>query len=105
VEVVTPYAEADLFMLKFTQSADVMTICHANYPPMEIRRYGNEDWRTALVSTKDGPFQDVNIDESITVKSSGETGTITLTASSKIFNAEQVGTMFFIEQLTITVLR
>lgn len=99
VEVTTPYAEDDLFMLKFTQSADVMTICHANYPPMEIRRYGNEDWRTALVSTNDGPFQDGNIDEAVTVITSGETGTVTLTSTSAIFTAEQVGTLFFIEQL------
>ncbi|MCC3733709.1 hypothetical protein LLS47_12300 [Rouxiella badensis] len=99
VEVSTPYAESDLFMLKFTQSADVMTICHAAYPPMEIRRYGNEDWRTALVSTNNGPFQDVNIDEGITVRSSGETGTVTLTSTSAIFGAEQVGGLFFLEQL------
>lgn len=99
VEVVTPYAESDLFMLKFTQSADVMTICHAAYPPMEIRRYGNEDWRTALVSTNDGPFQDGNVDEAVTVATSGETGSVTLTSTSAIFTAEQVGTLFFIEQL------
>lgn len=100
VEVVTPYAEADLFMLKFTQSADVMTICHVAYPPMEIRRYGNEDWRTALVSTNDGPFQDGNIDESVTVFTSGETGTVTLTSTHAIFTPELVGTLFFIEQRT-----
>lgn len=99
VEVVTPYVAADLFMLKFTQSADVMTICHAKYAPLEIRRYGNEDWRTAQVSTNDGPFQDVNINESITVKTSAETGTVTLTCTSAIFTAEQVGTLFFMEQL------
>lgn len=99
VEISTPYVAADLFMLKFTQSADVMTICHASYPPLEIRRYGNDDWRTAQVSTNNGPFQDVNIDESQTVKVSGETGTVTLTASSAIFTDEQVGTLFFLEQL------
>lgn len=99
VEVVTPYVAADLFMLKFTQSADVMTICHAKYAPLEIRRYGNEDWRTALVSTNDGPFQNVNIDKAITVKTSGETGTVTLTATGAIFTTEQVGTLFFLEQL------
>lgn len=98
-ELALPYASSDLFTLKFTQSADVMTICHEKYPPREIRRYGNTDWRTVLVSTNDGPFQDVNIDESITVRTSGETGTVTLTASSAIFTAEQIGTLFFIEQL------
>ncbi len=98
VEVVTPYAVTDLFMLKFTQSADVMTICHAKYPPMEIRRYGNTDWRTALVETKNGPFQDANINESITVQTSGETGTVTLTSTSAIFNSQQVGSLFYMEQ-------
>lgn len=99
VEVVTPYLEADLFALKFTQSADVMTICHASYPPLEIRRYGNEDWRTAEVVTNDGPFQDINIDQDITVKASGETGSITLTASSAIFTSQLAGTLFFLEQV------
>lgn len=98
VEVVTPYALADLFMLKFTQSADVMTICHAKYAPLEIRRYGNTDWRTALVETKNGPFQDANIIDSITVQSSGETGVVTLTSTSAIFNTQQVGSLFYIEQ-------
>jgi hypothetical protein len=101
VEVVTPYAEGDLFMLKFTQSADVMTICHANYPPMEIRRYGNEDWRIGDVSTTSGPFGDVNIDEGITVYASAATGTVTLTASSAIFHSYHVGKLFYAEQKNI----
>jgi hypothetical protein len=34
--VVTPYALADVFNIKFTQSASVMTLTHPNYPPQNI---------------------------------------------------------------------
>ena len=34
----TPYAGADLAGLKYTQSADVMTITHPNYVPMQLSR-------------------------------------------------------------------
>lgn len=44
-EIETPWAEADLFDLHYTQSNDVITIVHPNYAPREIRRYANTDWR------------------------------------------------------------
>jgi hypothetical protein len=49
-EIPNPYAAADLMDLHYVQSADVLTITHPNYPPMELRRYGATDWRTALPS-------------------------------------------------------
>jgi hypothetical protein len=48
-EVATPYLEADLFDLHFVQSADVMTICHPNYPPAELRRLGATNWALANI--------------------------------------------------------
>jgi hypothetical protein len=39
-EIATPYVEADLFDLHYTQSADVMTIVHEGYAPREVRRTG-----------------------------------------------------------------
>lgn len=97
-EIATPYNEADLFDLKFTQSADVMTICHKNYAPRELQRYAHDNWVLVEVVTKNGPFEDINVDEAKTVYASGETGTITLTASSAIFSGEQVGKLFYLEQ-------
>jgi len=49
-EIATPYAEADLFDLHYVQSADVMTIVHPNYPPMELRRLGASDWTLTAIS-------------------------------------------------------
>ncbi|HDS2649757.1 TPA: hypothetical protein QID76_004700 [Klebsiella aerogenes] len=97
-ELATPYADSDVFGLKFTQSADVMTIVHPSYPPKELRRYAHDSWQIVDVETKNGPFEDINVDESVTVYASGTTGTITLTASSAIFGSEQVGKLFYLEQ-------
>lgn len=38
----SPYAAADLPLLKFTQSADVMTLTHPNYPAYELTRTQGE---------------------------------------------------------------
>jgi hypothetical protein len=43
-EIPTPYLEADLSMLRFAQSLDVVSIVHDLYAPMDLRRYGNVKW-------------------------------------------------------------
>ncbi len=50
-ELATPYTENDVFGLKFTQSADVMTIVHPSYPPKELRRYAHDNWQIVDVQT------------------------------------------------------
>lgn len=49
-EVVSPYAAADLPLLKFTQSADVMTICHPSYVPYDLTRTGDTAWTFTAVA-------------------------------------------------------
>lgn len=49
-EIVSPYATADLFALRFTQSADVLTITHPNYQQRELRRLGATNWQFATLS-------------------------------------------------------
>jgi hypothetical protein len=100
-ELAMPYADADLFRIKFTQSADVLTLVHPAYPPKELRRYAHDNWQIVDVETKNGPFEDINVDEAVKVYASGSTGTITLTANSAIFGAEQVGNLFYLEQPAI----
>ncbi len=97
-EIAMPYAAADLFRIKFTQSADVLTIVHPYYPPMELRRYAHDNWQIVAVETKNGPFEDINVDEAVKVYASGTTGNIVLTANSSIFGAEQAGKLFYLEQ-------
>ena len=43
-EVPNPYLEAELFEIKFVQSADVLTLVHPNHLPRELRRLGATKW-------------------------------------------------------------
>lgn len=52
-EVANTYAEADLFEVKFVQSADVLTLVHPDYPVQELRRAGATSW--SLVAASTGP--------------------------------------------------
>ncbi len=49
-EIPNPYAAADLFDIHYTQSADVLTLVHPNYPILELRRYGAANWQAIPVS-------------------------------------------------------
>jgi len=55
--VTTPYAEEDLRYLKYTQSADVMSLCCINqiteveYAPQDLSRNGSVDWTFSDVVT------------------------------------------------------
>jgi len=49
-EIVTPYAEADLPKLKFSQMGDVITIVHPGYAPRELKRLANDNWTISTVS-------------------------------------------------------
>jgi len=42
--IASPYALADLPLLKFTQSADVLTLTHPAYPIYQLQRYGDTNW-------------------------------------------------------------
>jgi hypothetical protein len=46
----TPYSQFDLALLKFTQSADVMTLCHPNYAPQLLTRTAHDAWTIAAAS-------------------------------------------------------
>lgn len=40
----TPYTSDDLAQIKFTQSADVMTLVHPKYAPQELTRLAHDNW-------------------------------------------------------------
>lgn len=56
VEVVTPYATADLTQLNFEQSADVLYITCGAYPPAKLMRLGATTWQYRVIKFQDGPF-------------------------------------------------
>ncbi len=97
-EIVSPYAASDLNELKFAQLGDIMYITHPNYKPRKLSRLGATNWTIAEVDYKLGPVQDFN-ESSTTITLSGtltEGGTSTWTASTSIFQASDVGTVWAI---------
>jgi len=90
VEVSTPYTEAELPKIKYTQSADVLFLVHPNHPPATLTRYSNTSWTYAVMNITNGPFDDPNTTD-ITITPSATTGNITLTASDDYFTAAMEG--------------
>ena len=82
-EISTPYLEAELFELKYAQSADVMYICHPNHAVRKLSRTGHTSWTLTEVDFTNGPYLDDNITTTTFTTSSHTVGTgRTLTASS-----------------------
>lgn len=104
-ELATIYPAADLALLKTVQSADIMTICHPNYPPQQLSRTGHNAWSLAPFDNLQGPFQDINVVSTKTVYVNAVTGNTTVTASEAIFTADMVGQMMYIEQSPDSLIR
>jgi hypothetical protein len=81
VELVTTYLTADLFQLKFAQSADVLYVTHPDYPPRKISRTSDTAWSITNITFSDGPFLNTNV-ETTTLGLSALTGSVTVTASA-----------------------
>ena len=82
-ELSTTYLEADLNNLKFAQSADVMYICHQNYPVKKLSRTGDTSWTLTNVAFTNGPFNTHNITTTTLTPNASTVGSsVTVTASS-----------------------
>lgn len=97
VNIVTPYQSDELAALRFTQSANILTLVHGDYFPSEFTRLTANSFQWAAITDMiSGPFIDENI-TATTVTASAATGTVTLTASTSIFTADHVGALFRID--------
>ena len=98
VEVASPYAAVDLPKLKFAQCNDVVTFVHPSYPPQQLGRYSDTDWRWSQFPNVNGPYLDINSDKTKAITASAETGTITLTSNFDAFTRDMVGLDLYLEQ-------
>lgn len=97
-EVATPWSQAEIWDVKYTQSADVMTLTHSGHQTQQLSRLTATSFQLAPFEGRNGPFQPLNADESIKVSASAVSGIVTITASSGIFNANMVGALLYLEQ-------
>ncbi len=82
-EISTPYLTAELFDIKFAQSADVMYITHPNHKTRKLSRTGHTSWTLTEVDFTNGPYLDTNTSTTTFTTSAHTVGTgRTLTASA-----------------------
>ena len=82
-EITTPYTTAQLFDIKFAQSADVMYITHPAHEVEKLSRTGHTSWTLADVDFTNGPFQDANTTTTTLTPASTAAGTgVNITASA-----------------------
>ena len=84
IEISTPYTAAQVFDLKFTQSADIMYIVHPDHEPMKLSRTSHTAWTLADVDFgATGPYLDINTTTTTLEPASAGIGTgVNITASA-----------------------
>lgn len=84
-EISSPYEEADLDTIKFTQSADVLYLTHPDFAPRKLNRFGDTNWTLETIDFQDGPYFSVNSrvnNTTVSLTPSAATGTgVTLTTA------------------------
>lgn len=94
-ELATPYTTAEIFQVQYTQDADTMYLVHPNHMPQKLQRLTATTFSIADVPFIRGPFQDKNVTAALTITPSADTGAaITLTATSALFDAKHVGSLW-----------
>jgi hypothetical protein len=82
-ELTTPYTTAQLFDIKFAQSADVMYITHPAHEVEKLSRTGHTAWTLTDVDFTNGPFLDSNITTTTFTPASAAVGVgVNVTASA-----------------------
>jgi hypothetical protein len=95
-EVVTPWAEADLFTLQIAQINDVAYIVHPSYAPYKLSRVADTNWTLTAVAFDVPAFLEENLTTTKIAATGTLTvgGTVTLTASASLFVSTQVGSHY-----------
>lgn len=106
-EIVSPFTGADVFNLRFVQSADVMYIASGRLPVYKLTRVADTNWTISIADFKLGPLSDQNSDQTRTIyyldgsPDPGAVGnTVTLTSNFPFFADAMVGQFLELELST-----
>jgi hypothetical protein len=105
-ELTTPYTTAQLFDLKFAQSADVMYITHPEHEVEKLSRTGHTSWTLTDVDFTKGPMQDLNTTDTTLNPGATAVGTGVSLAASAVtginggsgFQSTDVGRFVFLHE-------
>lgn len=105
LEIATPWAGFEAFELRYTQSADIMTLTHVNYKPRQLRRLAADSFDLIEFDHREGPFANLNIDDAVVVSSSARTGAVTISSNGNIFTPDMVGQLLYMELRDLTQIK
>lgn len=90
-EATTPWADDDLYGLRWTQSANTLYVAHPDYHPQTVTRTSaHAGWTIGKYLFEDGPYLDLN-ETATTLTPSATTGSVTIAASASLFASTDVG--------------
>lgn len=93
LELTTPWAEEDLYQIRYDQSGDVIFVTHPDYfPPKRIERRAAHSWSIVDYEFVDGPWRGKTA--SLNLTPSVRNGNGTLTSSVAFFSSDDVGKLF-----------
>ena len=93
-ELATNYSASVIKGMSYVTSLDVIYIAFSDgmTPPVELRRYANNNWAIVEYNYEDGPYLDQNYDSSKKVKvSAASTGSVTLTVEGFTLSSKDKG--------------
>jgi hypothetical protein len=104
VVVAHPYSFDQVRALDYTVAADGDSIWfwHGDVAPKQLFRTAADAFDLEDFTFENGPYEDRNVDKSLTVQASGTSGAVTLTTTSAIFAAGDVGGLFEIEFIDLS---
>lgn len=108
MEVPAPWAEANLGLVRYSQSGDILfigcgkTTDKIGYQQYKIERRATRSWSCVKYEPEDGPFLVENITPT-TMTPSTLSGNGTLTASAAYFKSTHVGALFAVTSIGQTV--
>lgn len=98
----TPYTEALLPYVNWTQSADVVYVACRGVQQRKIERRGTRSWSIVVYEPQDGPLMSLN-GGPIKLTPSALSGSISITSSAPFFRTSHVGALFAISSVGQTV--
>jgi len=96
-ELAIPYAAAEAPFVSAQQSYDRLYLAHRAHALASLTRLTATTFSFAALELENGPFGDVNKDETLSVAFTASSGAATAYASGAMFLEEHEGSLFFVE--------
>jgi hypothetical protein len=107
LEIASPYSADDLvgedgtFAISYAQSADVIYLFHASFPPQKLQRMGALSWNIVPMDFKAGPLDKQNQNQAANI--SIGTSLVEAFSGFDVFTADMVGTLLYLESADFSV--